>query len=136
EVPVSLYRLSLEPSTDHAIATAQKIADVPQIPRPTSGHRMKNPRYGRYGSQVTAMDIARDGSAAMILTYSHAYRFPRNSGESWEDVFRKSPEPIPLPPMRQAESVCFAPDGTSIYVTSEQRPNPLHRLFLELPGGD
>ena len=128
EVPVSLYQLSLEPAAQMGIQTAWKVADVAQIPRPAPADIKMDRRYGRYGSQVTAMDIAADGSFAMVLTYKNAYRFPRRPGERWEAVFRKKPEIIPLPSLRQAEALCRAPAGDSMYVTSEQRPNPLVRL--------
>ena len=134
EVPVSLYRLSMGPAAGSAIQIARKVTDVAQIPGPTSEDLRKDRRYGRYGSQVTAMDLAADGSGALVLTYKNAYRYPRRPGERWEDVFRQSPERIPLPPLRQAEALCLSPAGKSIFVSSEQRPNPLLRLEPDSEG--
>ena len=74
---------------------------------------------------ATGMDISPDGRRAVILTYSHAYEFTRRRGEDWAAAFKRLPAEIELPPRRQGESICYGPDGKTLYLTSEKRPTPL-----------
>ncbi len=128
DVPPVLYTLPLAPTGDVAVLTARRLTEVPHIPRPTAQDLSEDRQYGRYRSQVTAMDFAPDGSSAAVLTYKCAYRFPRAPEESWADAFQRVPETLPLPRLRQAESLCYSRDGQALYITSEQRPCPLLRL--------
>ncbi len=79
--------------------------------------------------EVTAMDIAPDGRRAIVLTYRDAYEYRRGAEETWRDAFSRAPRRIALPQRAQGESVCYGPDGKTLYLTSEQRPTPL----LEVP---
>jgi hypothetical protein len=65
----------------------------------------------------TALDLAPDGSAALVLSYAVGWRFPRSPGESWADAFARAPEQLPLPPLPLAEAVAYV--GDSLFVTSE-----------------
>jgi hypothetical protein len=130
DVPPVLYTLPLAPTGAPAVLTARRVTEVPNIPRPTAQDLSEDRQYGRYRSQVTALDIAPDGSAAAVLTYKCAYLFPRAPDESWADAFRRVPESLRLPRLRQAESLCYSRDGHALYMTSEQRPCPLLRLEL------
>jgi hypothetical protein len=65
----------------------------------------------------TGLDLAPDGSAAVVLGYAAAWYFPRRSGESWADAFARAPERIRLPPLPLAEAIAYR--GGSLYVTSE-----------------
>lgn len=126
--PPVLYSLPLADAATGGVLTARRVATVPHIPRPTAEDLAEDRKNGRFRSQVTALDFAPDGSAAAVLTYKSAYRFPRAAGESWADAFQRPPELLPIPRMRQAESLCYSADGKAIYITSEQRPCPLLRL--------
>ena len=86
---------------------------------------------------ATAMDISPDGRRAVVLTYGHAYEYTRRDGENWAAAFSRKPCEIVLPPRIQGESICFGPDGKTLYLTSEKLPTPL----IEVPvsaaaGGD
>jgi hypothetical protein len=70
----------------------------------------------------------------VVVTYKDAYLFRRPAGEDWATAFARSPQLIPLPPMRQAEAISFAADQRSLYVTSEGRPAPLYRLDWQAGG--
>lgn len=131
--PPVLYSLPLAPTGLETVLTARRVADVPRIPPPTAEDLAEDRKNGRFRSQVTAMDFAPDGSAAAVLTYKNAYLFRRPPGEDWATAFQRDPEPILLPRLRQAESLCYSPDGSVLYVTSEQRPNPLLRVELPKP---
>jgi hypothetical protein len=65
----------------------------------------------------TALDLAPDGSAALVLSYAVGWRFPRGPGESWAEAFARAPEQLPLPPLAFAEAVAYV--GDSLFVTSE-----------------
>ena len=65
----------------------------------------------------TALDLAPDGSAALVLSYADGFRFPRGPGESWAEAFARPPELLPLPPLPLAEAVAYV--GDALYVTSE-----------------
>jgi hypothetical protein len=78
---------------------------------------------------TTAMDVSPDGRRAIILTYGHAYEYARRPGEKWSKAFSRKPRLIPMPPRKQGESLCYGPDGKTLYLTSEKLPTPL----LEVP---
>jgi hypothetical protein len=65
----------------------------------------------------TALDLAPDGSAALVLSYTTGWRFPRGAGESWAEAFARAPEQLALPPLALAEAVAYV--GESLFVTSE-----------------
>ena len=127
-VPPILYALPLFTQSGNNIQVAKRLTTVTGVPQPTLQDIIEDPRYGYYRSQPTAMDVSPDGSSVVILTYKNAYRFHRMAGEDWAQVFKKIPQPIRLPRLRQAEALCFAADGRTLFVTSEKIPAPLLRL--------
>jgi hypothetical protein len=78
---------------------------------------------------VTAMDISPDGRRAVVLTYGSAREYTRTGKETWADVFARQGRTLEMPPRRQGESICYGPDGKTLYLTSEKLPTPL----LEVP---
>ena len=78
---------------------------------------------------ATAMDISPDGRRAVILTYANAYEYQRAADESWREAFARPPREIVAPERIQGESICYGPDGQTLYLTSEKRPTPL----IEIP---
>ena len=77
---------------------------------------------------ATAMDISPDGLRAVILTYGHAYEYARRDGEKWSEVFARPPRVLRMPKRRQGETVCYGPDGKTLYLTSEFAPTPLFEV--------
>ncbi|MEO8495421.1 MAG: hypothetical protein ABI614_10140, partial [Planctomycetota bacterium] len=77
---------------------------------------------------ATALDVSPDGSRAIVLTYADAYEFQRRDGEPWADAFKREPQLIKMPIRRQGESICYAGDGRSLYLTSERSPTPLWKV--------
>jgi hypothetical protein len=75
--------------------------------------------------QTTAMDISPDGRRAVLLTYLGAYEYARGKEEGWAKAFRREPKRVALPLLRQAEGICYGPDGKTLYGTSEGVPMPL-----------
>lgn len=86
----------------------------------------------------TAIDVL--DAQAVLLTNRHAYIYTRADGASWREAFatpprqlqipftfelpRRSPVTLPAgasPVLPQREAICFAHDGSAVYVASEQR---------------
>jgi len=129
-VPPQLFRVPLEPTTGKGSHLAQQIAVVATIPQPDRHELATHPQSGRYRAHVTSMALSPDGRTLVVLTYRDAYRYDRADGESWADAVRRDPKALGMPPLIQAESVTFAPDGDAVYVTSEKLPAPLVRIEL------
>jgi len=84
---------------------------------------------------TTAMDISPDGLRAIVLTYGPAFEYMRGPGETWAQGFARPGRSVPMPRRVQGESICYGPDGKTLYLTSECKgkdpanPAPL----LEVP---
>ena len=78
--------------------------------------------------QPTSMDIAADGTQAVVLTYGGVYLYPRSSGQGWLEALQQPPLVVSSSGNRQAESVAFNSTGDFIFITLEQRHAPLFRL--------
>ena len=74
---------------------------------------------------TTAMDISPDGLRAVVLTYKNAYEYTRGATEDWGKAFASEPRVLTMPDRKQGESICYGPDGRTLYLTSEKRPTPL-----------
>ena len=79
---------------------------------------------------ATALDVSPDGRRAVVATYSNAFEYARRGDEGWASALARCPRPIPLPRRTQGETICYGPDGKTLYLTSEKRPTPL----WEVPG--
>ena len=80
---------------------------------------------------VTAMDISPDGLRAVVLTYRDAYEYVRKASEDWSAGFSRSARVIVMPERIQGESICYGPDGKTLYLTSEKVPTPLFEIAVE-----
>ena len=127
-VPPIIYALPLEPDTQPPVSIARRIATVEDLRPPANAPAVSDPRFEKYRSQPTAMDISPDGSEIAILTYGDGYLYQRPNHRNWSEVFRHPPKWIRMPSLRQAESLCFTADGMALIVTSERLPAPLYRL--------
>ncbi|MEE8385567.1 MAG: tetratricopeptide repeat protein [Dehalococcoidia bacterium] len=84
---------------------------------------------------TTAMDISPDGLRAVVLTYGPAFEYARRPTETWAQGFARPGRRIAIPARAQGESICYGPDGKTLYLTSECKgkdsanPSPL----LEIP---
>jgi len=77
---------------------------------------------------ATAMDMSPDGLRAVVCTYGHAYEYVRRAEETWTHGFARKPRKIELPYRSQGESICYGPDGKTLYLTSENLPAPLLKI--------
>ena len=129
-VPLRLYEVPLLPSDSQARSAlvATRVSEIANIPQPTTADRKEDPRFGQFRSRATALDVTRDGSELLLVTYGKAYRFERQAGEGWRAAVSRPPEPVAMPSLAQAEAGAYSRDQQSVFVTSEQRPAPLFRL--------
>ena len=77
---------------------------------------------------ATAMDISPDGRRAVVVNYGTAYQYARGPKQAWAQAFSQVPLAIKTPSRRQGETICYAPDSKTLYLTSEKLPTPLWRI--------
>lgn len=78
--------------------------------------------------RITAGDIAPDGSAILLRTYTNAWLWPRAEGDSVADALAAPPCAVPLQLDRQGEAIGWAADGSAYFVTSEGPRPPIVRF--------
>jgi hypothetical protein len=82
---------------------------------------------------VTGMDVSPDGRRAILVTYGDAFEYERRADEPWADAFSRTPRKIAMPLRVQGESICYGPDGKTLYLTSEKTPTPLWEVPVAEP---
>lgn len=119
--PHGLYTLPLRIPADGVIPAAMPVTQMPDsfLPQPTATQALLPIPTGAYRAQPTGMDFAPDGTAAVVLTYGDVLLFPRAPGEPWRAALARAPVVLAPHGLAQAEGVCFAADGRTIYVSSE-----------------
>jgi hypothetical protein len=128
DTPPVLYELPLTKKTEKN-AVAKKVMVIKPLPLKTD----EISAFSTLSNMTTAMDISTDGLTAVVLTYAGAYLYKKEKvEEEWGKVFSGTPAvEITLPPIRQAESICFGRGDSTLFVTSEQVPAPLFRVELK-----
>lgn len=129
QIPAVLYELPLRPEDDDR-QIAMPVG-APMLPQPRRQDVEFAPRTKNWWWQPTAMDLADDGRAAVILTYRGVFYYPRKPGEDWLDALRREPLALSTGDYGEAESVSFNADGTAIFITLEGRGAPIVRIDLE-----
>jgi len=131
--PPVLYGLRLSDGPQVPPAIASRIADVPGIPPPNEYDYRISGESARFAMQPTALDIAPNGRAALVMNYKDAYIFPRSAGKNWSTAMAAKPLRVPLPQVRGKEAACFAANGSDIYFTCEGQQPPLFLLGPSRP---
>lgn len=123
--PPVLYQVELAPLLEAGggEAMARPVAGLSGIPPPSS--ELAETFAPSALHMPTALDLASDGSAALVLSYAAAWYFPRRPGESWAEALSAQPSRIALPSLALAEAAAFA--GRSWFVSSEVDPFVLFR---------
>jgi hypothetical protein len=109
--PPVVYEMPLRPKQGAVVAkrlgetTVAPPKSVPMLP---------------YIAQPTGMDLARDGSMGVLVSYYGVFLFPRTGKESWGEAFAKPPVILSPHGMAQAESVAFSKDGKNLTLVSER----------------
>jgi hypothetical protein len=115
--PPVVYAAALAPLLhgEGGTAVARPIASLSGIPPAST--ELADTRVPEALHMPTALDLAPDGSAAVVLSYAAGWRYPRRPGQSWAEAFAGTPERVTLPPLALAEALAYA--GDSLFVTSE-----------------
>ncbi|ROH93791.1 hypothetical protein ED208_04510 [Stagnimonas aquatica] len=123
ERPPKLYRLAMpSQAPEHGqILSAEPVGTVLHLPKPTPADLADDPKYGFLRDWPTALDLAPDGSYAVVGTYKDAYLYRRQPGDSWAAMFARPPQTIDLPQWRQTEAGTISADGRLYCAGSEQR---------------
>ena len=125
-VPPELLRVDLR-ARDGLVQVAELLGVLEGIVQPEATELERNPRFGRYRSQVTAADLAPDGRTLAVLNYQAVYLYQRGVGAAWAGALT-APARLDFAWMPQAEAVSFGVDGRTLWVAGEQRPSPLIRF--------
>ena len=127
-IPAVLYAVPLMPDTNDTVI-ATRLGEIDSLPQP-SQRDIRNATVSGWYWQPTAMDIATDGSSALILTYRGIYHYSRNNDEQWIDTLRNRPLGLSLGRYKNAEAIAFAPSDNLAVVTIEKKHAPLLRIDL------
>jgi hypothetical protein len=129
--PPRLYGVPLDSALAEQEMKAEFLGEIHPLPPPTRSDLLKHPKRGLWISQPTGMDISQDGRLAAVITYRSLYVYERNENQTWLEAFQREPAEFRGPPRLHEEGVAFSEDQQSIYVATEQRPAPLHRLDID-----
>lgn len=132
DVPALLYAVPLQPGTEKRI-NAERLGSVASLPQPSHSDLEFARQANTWHWQPTSMDIADDGTQAVVLTYGGVFLYPRLAGQDWLEALQQQPLVVSRSGNRQAESVAFDAAGESVYITLEQRNAPLFRLPVTRP---
>ncbi len=114
--PAGVYRIKSEFGGEKSVE-AEKVADIsmPAIPN----------------GFVTGGDISPDGKRVIICDYAAAYEFtlPENS-RNFDDIWKQTPVSIDVGKRKIGEAVTYAPDGSSLILTSEGKNSPVIEVKL------
>lgn len=80
---------------------------------------------------ATALDVSPDGRRAVVLTYGNAYEYVRGADEDWATAFARAGRMIAMPRREQGESICYGPDGRTLYLSSEGLGTPLWEVPVQ-----
>lgn len=123
-----LYRLPLNPMIPVVVAEALGEISIPRAASGSAGADSFN--------HVTSMDIADDGGALVLTTYTRGYLYTRTAEQSWQQALQQAPQSFDLPDYSQIEAVSFVGDSgnrdpdRAVFITSENLPAPLARIAL------
>lgn len=127
-VPPDVFRLPLRPDSD-AVRVAERLGTLAGVVQPSAADLGRNPRFGRYRSQISGADISADGRWLAVLNYRTAYVYPRSAAQSWAEATSAQPIEAPFPWLPQAEAIAFDAAG-DLWIASERLPAPLITLPL------
>ena len=89
------------------------------------------PLYG--SSNTTGGDISPSGDRILIRTYSRAWLWHREPGQSIAEALAGEPCDVEAPDEQQGEAACFTPDGAGYVTVSEGTGQPIYYTPLMEP---
>jgi hypothetical protein len=118
DAPPRLYRVPLGASREKQVV-ARYLGPVPELAGTSPIDTLFKHVAGKRAAWPTGFDISSDGRLAVVLTYGAPVVFARQGKEPWAETFKREPTRLLFHGLPQAEGVCFAGDGSAIYVVSE-----------------
>jgi len=126
--PPRLYAIDLETALTQETAELKFLGTTSALRPPTPRDHLHWGGRTDWISQPTGFDISADGKEAVVITYRSLYRYRRKENEDWLTAMQRKPEELVGPPAVQNEAIAYSIDGKAIYVTTEKRPAPMHRV--------
>jgi len=128
--PPHLYAIDLVTALSENHAELTLLGTISSFRPPTIADRAKWGGRTDWISQPTGFDISADGSEAVVITYRSLYRYRRQPDEDWLTAMQRKPEEVIGFSAVQNEAIAYSVDGKEIYVTTEKRPAPIHRVIF------
>lgn len=128
--PPRLYAIDLVTALSENHAELTLLGTTSSLRPPTITDRAKWGGRTDWISQPTGFDISADGSEAVVITYRSLYRYRRQQDEDWLTAMQRKPEEVVGFSAVQNEAIAYSVDGKEIYVTTEKRPAPIHRVIF------
>lgn len=128
--PPRLYAIDLVTALSENHAELTLLGTTSSFRPPTIADRAKWGGRTDWISQPTGFDISADGSEAVVITYRSLYRYRRQPDEDWLTAMQRKPEEVLGFSAVQNEAIAYSVDGKEIYVTTEKRPAPIHRVIF------
>lgn len=75
---------------------------------------------------ATGGSVSMDGTRIVIRTYTRAFEWSVKPGQTLAEALRGERRVLRIPLTIQGESICYSPDGKSLFTTSEKTPTPLY----------
>ncbi len=126
--PPRLYAIDLETALTQQFAELEFLGTTSALRPPTPRDHLHWGGRTDWISQPTGFDISADGNEAVVITYRSLYRYRRQENEDWLTAMQRKPDEVVGPPAVQNEAIAYSVDGKAIYVTTEKRPAPMHRV--------
>lgn len=75
---------------------------------------------------LTGGDISPDGRRVILCDYGQAFELALPDGvEQFDAVWKVTPVGVELGKRKNGETVCYSPDGMTLYATSERKDSPV-----------
>jgi hypothetical protein len=128
--PRVLYRLPLRPKQRDAVVIAENIGTFNTLPPANNVEKNRDPKFGRFQGDITALALDAKGERALVLSYRDLYVYTRTPGEPLLKSLSRKPRRLHLPPMPQAEAIALDQDSNKAIVISERLLSPIYRVAI------
>lgn len=128
--PRVLYRLPLHPEDLDQMLIAKNLGTFNTLPPANDVEKKRDPRFGRFQGDITALALDPNGGYALVLSYRDLYLYPRKPGEPLLRSFSRKPMRLHVPPMPQAEAIALDADAGKALVVSERLLAPIYQVAI------
>jgi hypothetical protein len=128
--PRVLYRLPLRPDPGDVVRVAENIGTFNTLPPASNVEKNRDPKFGRFQGDITALALDAEGEHALVLSYRDLYIYTRAPGESLLKSLSRKPRRASLPPVPQLEAIALDPTHHGAIVISERLLAPIYRVKI------